>query len=160
MSYSKRRKKKVVAGQPKPEPPKRVPLPPFNCDETRIFALAGEIIASSAAEYKLAGKHAKRARLQYQFNYPRMTERKLKEIEGDMKGIMAREKMFILSERFQILLGESRLDGASVIRALDNEIESYDPVPDVPEINPRTGEPYDLKAWRRWVKQSRVAKTV
>lgn len=159
MIYSKRHKKKTVK-QPKPEPPKRVPLPPFNCGETRIFALAGEIIASSAAEYKLAGKHAKRARLQYQLNYPRMTEGKLKEIEGEMKGIMAREKAFILSERFQILLGKSSLDGVSVIRALDNEIETYDPVPDVPEINPRTGEPYDLKAWRRWIKKSRTVKAV
>lgn len=159
MICSKRRKKKT-AKEPKPEPQKRVPLPPFNCGETRIFALAGEIIASSAAEYKLAGKNAKKARLQYQLNYPRMTEQKLKEIECDMKGIMAREKMFILSERFQILLGETRLDGVSVIRALDNEIETYDPVPDVPEINPRTGEPYDLKAWRRWIKKSRAVKAV
>ncbi len=39
----------------------------------------------------------------------------------------------------------------------DSEIEAYDPTPDVPEINPNTGDPYPKKQWLRILKLRKEA---
>lgn len=65
------------------------------------------------------------------------------------RGIMAREKAFILSDTFQALLGESEHTGHTILYELDRAIAEYDPVREVPEIDPETGKPYPKEQWRR-----------
>ena len=133
------------------EKPPRREIRPFNCDETRILSLAGEIIASGAAEYRLSGQAIKRAKRRHELG--QISDKDLLYYVREYNGIMGRERAFMLSPKFEILLGVSRLDGKSVILKLDELIEEYDPTPYVPETDPKTGEPFTLKQWRRILKQ-------
>ena len=65
------------------------------------------------------------------------------------ESVMNRERAFILSDRFQILLGRSEHTGRSILHELDRFIAEYDPTPYMPELDPKTGEPYPMRAWRR-----------
>lgn len=131
--------------------PMRKEIRPFNCDETRILSLAGEIIASGAAEYRLAGQAIKRAKRRHELG--QMSDKDLLYCIREHEGNMGRERAFMLSPKFEILLGVSRLDGRSVLHKLDELIEGYDPTPYVPETDPMTGEPFTLKQWRKILKQ-------
>ena len=221
-------------------------IKPFGCDESRLYALAGDILYTGANEYKLAGLALRRLERAKELHYydaemedealvqkeeaeylkefekylaehskwsaeRKAYRRAMREYENDIaswetlsktwlasggygeppekpakprapktsepkppvqkahvtpphlkmrtplykaskqrcESIMNRERAFILSDRFQILLGESEHTGRSVLRELDKYIEEYDPTPYVPELDPKTGEPYPMRAWRR-----------
>lgn len=70
-----------------------------------------------------------------------------KETVQEKKSIMARERAFILSDTFQILMGNSDHTGESILQELDRVIAEYDPTPYVPEIDPETDKPFTKKKW-------------
>ena len=80
-----------------------------------------------------------------------------KSLVSDHKSIMTRERAFILSDRFQILLGGSEHTGRSILHELDKFIAEYDPTPYVPELDPDSGKPYPMKVWRKMLEERREA---
>lgn len=126
---------------------------PFNCNEALLFRFCGEILASSAAEYKLAGQHVKQANRKYDLG--QIDETELIKQVSTAEIAMKKEQVFMMSDRFKILLGPSELNGTDVIHMVEKEIAEYDPYEDVPDNNPKTGRPYHINEWKRKVNHER-----
>ena len=128
---------------------------PFNCNEAILMRFCGDIIASAASEYKLAGENIKKAKRRHEIGV--ISQSTLLRNIASLESTMKREKAFILSERFAILLGESRLGGKDVIQQLDIQIDLYDPYADVPDINPITNEQYTQSEWKKILRRKKNA---
>ncbi len=147
-----------IRGRPRNEtmPKERGEVKPFNCTDTMLYRLAGDVIASGAAAYVHAGKNIKC--LARMHTLGRISNNYYRKETNLLEGIIHYERAFILSGRFRILLGWSRMDGRDVIKKIENQIDAYDPTYDVPGNNPTTGLPYDIRKWRRMLKEKEASR--